>query len=117
MTDTTAPQLATRDTLRAVLADHFVMWHDFEDPTPIRGEWRCACGLKFGFSDSAIDHQADALAGVVRDPSTLARVFRTAAELVVQDVRTQRGDHIASLVEDSFAAHFDRAGALTEESR
>lgn len=48
-----------------------------------------------------------------RDRETAAR-FRVAAELTIQDVRAQRGDHIAGLVEDSFAAHFDRASALRE---
>ena len=33
--------------------------------------------------------------------------FTAAAELVVQDVRAQRGDHIAGLVEDSFREHFE----------
>jgi hypothetical protein len=48
-----------------------------------------------------------------RDRETAAR-FRVAAELTIQDVRAQRGDHIAGLVEDSFAEHFARASALRE---
>lgn len=53
MADVAAVDIAARD----VLAAHFVMWHEMPDAAPF-GEWRCACGAKFGFSDSAIDHQA-----------------------------------------------------------
>jgi hypothetical protein len=47
-----------------VLAKHFVMWHwttdrDESDGDVPPGEWRCSCGLKFGFSDTAIKHQAE----------------------------------------------------------
>lgn len=49
----------SRGALREQLSKHFVMHHDVEGR--IGGEWRCACGLKFGFSDSAIDHQASAI--------------------------------------------------------
>lgn len=38
--------------------------------------------------------------------------FRTAAELVIQDVRARMGDRIASLVEESFGDHFARAEAF-----
>lgn len=44
--------------IRAALADHFIMWHELDDLAGPSGEWRCQCGLKFGFSDSAIDHVA-----------------------------------------------------------
>lgn len=44
----------------------------------------------------------------------VAYTFRIAAELTVQDVRAQRGDYIAGLVEESFAAHFDRAERLAQ---
>jgi hypothetical protein len=50
-----------------------------------------------------------------RHLSRLVAGLRTAAELTVQDVRAQRGDHIASLVEDSFAAHFERAARLADD--
>lgn len=44
-----------------VLAAHFIMWHDFDDTGRPKGEWVCQCGAKFGFSDSAIAHVADAI--------------------------------------------------------
>ena len=48
--------------IQKVLGEHFVMHHWIrkpeESPLPI-GEWRCSCKKKFGFSDSAIKHQAE----------------------------------------------------------
>lgn len=56
-----AAPVADRDAglseVRETLAEHFVMWHDVEGRAG--GEWRCACGKKFGFSDTAIDHVAE----------------------------------------------------------
>lgn len=52
--------------VREALADHFVMWHDMGEADQPPGEWRCACGLKFGFSDSAIDHVAEQVQSVLR---------------------------------------------------
>lgn len=48
-----------RDKARAALSEHFVMWHWTEPERS--GEWRCQCGKKFGFSASAIEHQAAAV--------------------------------------------------------
>lgn len=56
--------------VRRALADHFVMWHLFPDAAGPLGEWRCACGLKFGFSDTAIDHQRDAVLAALATPTT-----------------------------------------------
>lgn len=58
--------ITTREAVREVLASHFIMWHERPEGRPL-GEWVCDCGKKFGFSDSAIDHQTEALiaAGVV----------------------------------------------------
>lgn len=70
------------------------------------------------FGESTAWHDlARAALGAVRQEVPVAlylasrreQAFRTAVELTVQDVRAQRGDHIASLVEDSFHAHFSRA--------
>lgn len=53
--------------LGRVLSEHFVMWHEFDarDGLLPPGEWRCSCVTKFGFSDSAIRHQAQHLAAEV----------------------------------------------------
>lgn len=59
--------LQQREAIHSVLSVHFVMWHDMEGPPG--GEWRCQCGLKFGFSDSAIAHQAEMVAALAH-PST-----------------------------------------------
>lgn len=45
-----------------VLAEHFVMWHEIGTRAMPSGEWRCSCGKKFGFSDTAIEHQAAEIA-------------------------------------------------------
>jgi hypothetical protein len=63
--------------LRDVLAEHFVMWHDADGR--VGGEWRCACGTKFGFSDSAIDHQAAAIGLWTTTDESITR-FRSAWE-------------------------------------
>lgn len=52
--------------VRDVLAAHFVMWHEMDGPGP-RGEWRCACGGLFGFSDTAIDHVTDKVENFMRE--------------------------------------------------
>lgn len=54
--------------LRETLAAHFIMWHDVDGR--IGGEWRCACGLKFGFSDTAIDHIAHQVEQASREAPT-----------------------------------------------
>ena len=48
--------------LTEALSEHFVMWHDMEGDDVPKGEWRCQCGAKFGFSHNAIDHQAQEVA-------------------------------------------------------
>jgi hypothetical protein len=60
MTTNPAPD-AQAGTVAAVLAAHFIMWRGLDGGGPA-GEWFCHCGLKFGFSDSAIKHVAAALA-------------------------------------------------------
>jgi hypothetical protein len=54
--------VTARDTIDETLGEHFVMWHAL-DPgeNGPDGEWRCMCGLKFGFSATAITHQRDSL--------------------------------------------------------
>lgn len=49
---------------RDVLAAHFIMWQDERGPDDVLppGAWVCSCGLRFAFSDTAIDHQAEELA-------------------------------------------------------
>ena len=47
-----------RERVREALADHFVMWRNHGARLGPSGEWFCACGKKFGFSDTAIDHIA-----------------------------------------------------------
>lgn len=47
--------------LREVVAGHFVMWRNLNDLAGPSGEWFCECGLQFGFSDNAIDHQTSAV--------------------------------------------------------
>lgn len=105
---------AEREGLAEVLREHFVMWHDLPKPlsttlpTP-PGEWRCQCGLKFGFSDSAIDHQADALADLLA-----ARVRRVRAEAVMQaegDIRDYRAAYsrCIDLAEEWQALDFEPA--------
>lgn len=59
---------------------------------------------------NAIDTHARTILADVR--RAVAGPFLAAAELTVQDVRAQCGDRIASLVEESFAAHFARARKL-----
>lgn len=50
-------QTAENDRIRKVVADHFVMWQEGTKPRGLTpGAWVCACGLRFGFSDTAIDH-------------------------------------------------------------
>lgn len=65
---------ADRQALTDVLDEHFVMWHDLDGDGP-PGEWRCACGLKFGFSHSAVDHVAEQitahLAARLSDPDVV----------------------------------------------
>jgi hypothetical protein len=48
------PSVAEVEAFHEFLADHFIMWRDLER--------FCSCGLKFGFSDSAIHHVASLLA-------------------------------------------------------
>lgn len=61
------------ESIRAVLASHFVMWRDLNDLAGPSGEWFCECGETFGFSDSAIDHVAAFLAAHVARASTAGR--------------------------------------------
>lgn len=89
----------------------------------------CDCGTQDGTSVATnpasradvLAHHFDCSAvtawAAVRDWATAQqRRFRVAAELVVQDMRAQRGDSIAAFVEDAYLAHFDRAEALSAEA-
>lgn len=68
----------TAQSIREALGEHFVMWHPLaQNGAPLTwtsagppGEWRCACGLKFGFSDSAIDHVAEVIAALTTTCTT-----------------------------------------------
>lgn len=51
---------------RRVLSEHFVMWTELDGTDTPPGEWRCQCGAKFGFSDTAIAHQAERIASELR---------------------------------------------------
>jgi hypothetical protein len=86
----------------------------------------CLCGFVPTVNPETLATQQDYhrahVAAVLRDQidaalAEVGRQFRAAAELVIQDVRAQRGDHIAGLVEDSFDAHFDRAAHLSDTER
>lgn len=94
------------EAVHEALAIHFVMWHDLprsEKPgglTP-SGEWRCACGLKFGFSDSGIAHQAAEVERIVA-----ARVAAAEAK-----GRADAGEEIAARVADyDEEPHSDECG-------
>lgn len=55
-------------TVARVLAEHFVMWNEVASRAP-SGDWVCHCGLKFGFSDSAIAHVAAKVAEALAGPT------------------------------------------------
>lgn len=60
------------------LREHFVMWRDLTGDGP-PGEWFCSCGLKFGFSDTAIRHVAGVLAAGRPELEELAEAAYLAA--------------------------------------
>lgn len=66
---------------------HFVMWEQRGEDSGPDGEWVCACGKRFGFSDSAIEHraaeQAKTLqAWVIADGRSKFAAYRALADLI-----------------------------------
>lgn len=52
--------------VRGALDAHFLTWSDIEGR--IGGEWRCTCGRKFGFSGTAVSHQAAMVTKALNPP-------------------------------------------------
>lgn len=58
--------MADYNKIHAALNHHFIAWHKADDR--IGGDWVCMCGKRFGFSDSAVSHQAAMVVKALNPP-------------------------------------------------
>jgi hypothetical protein len=100
-----------RDTVIAVLDQHFIMWRDMTQPGGPPGEWFCSCGAKFGFSHTAVAHVAAALLA----SDWLAAHTAQRVAVAEQRGREYNADHDMCYVHGSEALAALVAGAKADE--